>query len=373
MQQQQQQETFTDNSSLSAFGFHFDREDDQVHSEPSLGKQQQLHEPRKSVTFQETQSQKPADGKKRHFLYIQMQLCGQQTLADFLSNPNARGSEVDIPYALKLFHQVANGVKYVHEQDLIHRDLKPNNCFLDDSGIVKVGDFGLSREANADVNGLFRVDQDQQDHDNNTAGVGTRSYASPEQLQGSDYDASTDIFSLGLILFELCYPMYTSMERLTEFTRLRKQEFPESWLNGVAKAFPDVHAMLVAMLSTTPSERPSAAEIVDRVERVLGEFTVMTIAQTEHSSLLLRVEADPSDGVLARTMKLIRDSAPGVKIEQYGLRGGESTSVIEFALSNTDEVGLNNVLEAMKACPEIKRVRQVSHTSRERSTSIHEI
>jgi serine/threonine protein kinase len=43
-----------------------------------------------------------------------------------------------------------------------------------------------------------------------TAGVGTRSYASPEQMKGgSDYDSSTDIYSLGIILFELCYPMYT--------------------------------------------------------------------------------------------------------------------------------------------------------------------
>ena len=76
--------------------------------------------------------------ERGHILFIQMQLCSVQTLADFLANRRARGSTlspstsssslsyaVDIPFALRLFSQIANGVKYVHSQGLIHRDLKP--------------------------------------------------------------------------------------------------------------------------------------------------------------------------------------------------------------------------------------------------------
>lgn len=75
--------------------------------------------------------------ERRHVLYIQMQLCSVQTLADFLGNREARmGSlandanqndcyAVDIPFALRLFSQITHGVKYVHKQGLIHRDLKP--------------------------------------------------------------------------------------------------------------------------------------------------------------------------------------------------------------------------------------------------------
>ena len=179
--------------------------------------------------------------KQRHVLYIQMQHC-EHALNEFLASPEKRrgpagnvvpptsDTSIDIPFALQLFSQIVKGVKYVHQKGLIHRDLKPSNCFLLDgqATIVKIGDFGLSRESvkgaidstkSTDSLGnlddvLLRSSASNQtktfagDH-TNTAGVGTYLYASPEQISGRDYDSSTDIFSLGVMLFELCFPMYT--------------------------------------------------------------------------------------------------------------------------------------------------------------------
>ena len=398
--------------SLSEYGFHFERADRSESSQPPIGDSKDdsssIREDckaRKIVQFDVTPQQRqsseddvssscssnegsfgtlsekselkgsgtvtPTEPRLRHILYIQMQLCGQKTLANFLSNQKARrtpdGTEVDIHYALKLFHHVAMGVKYVHSQDLIHRDLKPNNCFMDDSGIVKVGDFGLSRETNNDLD-ISSNDEDEgsmhEDGEENTAGVGTRAYASPEQINGSDYDNSTDIYSLGFILFELTFQMSTGMERHIMFSRLRQGTIPEEWATKVAGSFPILHSMLSAMLSPTPAERPSADDVVRMMDKLLGEFTIQSLDQSlqdQSSMLLLRVEAEPSDHVLIRTMQLIKDSAPGVKIDQYGLRsGGESSTIIEFALSGTDQAGLTRVLTAMKACPGIKVARQVA-------------
>lgn len=163
-----------------------------------------------------TKSPHPQTKNVRHTLYIQMHLCSQKTLGDFLSNEEARKGDavqeaVDIPLALSLFHQVAEGVKHVHEQGLIHRDLKPSNCFICD-GVVKVGDFGLSRESSepsATGEKAAKEDWVGGGGDDFSAGIGTRAYASPEQQKGSNYDSSTDVYSLGIMLFELCYPMCT--------------------------------------------------------------------------------------------------------------------------------------------------------------------
>jgi serine/threonine protein kinase len=307
---------------------------------------------------------------QRHTLYIQMQLCSFDNLSDFLANPEARrgclSQGIDIALALRLFLQIARAVQYVHAQKMIHRDLKPTNCFVDDNGQIKVGDFGLSRES-GDHDGTNIIETQRARDEDQTAGVGTRLYASPEQSAGTSYDSSTDVYSLGIILFELCYPMYTGMERNICISRLRdKHEFPSDWDAIVTSSFPTLRELLLSMLSLNPKERPKATSVVNHIQEVLGELTIISITDKETSSenlILLRVEADSDPDTLGNTMGQIRQAAhPGtVDIIQYGLAQSKDSHIImEFALRSSAEVEAGLLVSRLKERPRIRTARQVS-------------
>jgi len=340
----------------------------------------------KSQERKNIQSQPTVDSPRKrlqtqkHILYIQMQLSKKTLLDHFQAREETKVKGVDIPSALTIFSDVAQGVKHVHEMRLIHRDLKPSNCFMDDSGI-KIGDFGLSRESGSrkdTSDDIEETDEVLRDSMDITTGVGTSSYASPEQMNGSDYDASTDVYSLGIILFELCYPMYTGMERLQVFDGIRSQVFPSEWHSTVGKQFPSIHSLLLAMLSPHPTNRPSSTDVVIQIKSFLSEYTVLSLTLDSSSkregSIFLRVEADDNEGVLARTMKLMKDTAPDVTILQYSLRGHDSKAIMEFALvvttsedredSHVRSGDLHDPIESifikLQESREIKLVRQVN-------------
>ncbi|XP_067884870.1 eukaryotic translation initiation factor 2-alpha kinase 3 isoform X2 [Heterodontus francisci] len=191
------------------------------------------------------------------YLYIQMQLCRKETLKDWM-NGRCQMEDRDRTECLKIFLQMADAVCFLHTKGLMHRDLKPSNIFFTLDDVVKVGDFGL----------VTAMDQEEEEgsiltpmpvYARHTGQVGTKLYMSPEQISGNTYSHKVDIFSLGLILFELLYPFSTQMERVQTLTGVRDLKFPSLFLEEYLQE----HEMVQQMLSHEPAERPEAMDIVN--------------------------------------------------------------------------------------------------------------
>ncbi|XP_059619538.1 eukaryotic translation initiation factor 2-alpha kinase-like [Phlebotomus argentipes] len=197
----------------------------------------------------------------RMYLYIQMQLCQKQSLKEWLqiSSQPERQDQV-----IPIFDQIVRAVEYVHEKGLIHRDLKPSNIFFSLDGQIKIGDFGLVTDmASSDESDARKSPLEPKK--THTQKVGTHLYMSPEQMAGKHYDYKVDIYSLGLILFELLVIFGTEMERIKTLEGVRSNTFPPD--------FPQRHtseyALLQLMLSRDPGQRPTTYGI--RARPPLGQ------------------------------------------------------------------------------------------------------
>lgn len=99
---------------------------------------------------------------------------------------------LDLIYSLRVMQQVLLAIEYAHLMGFIHRDLKPSNIIIDKNGLVKVMDFGISKSLNENQN-ITRVGSN----------IGTLYYMSPEQIKGFSPTPSTDIYSIGITLYEM--------------------------------------------------------------------------------------------------------------------------------------------------------------------------
>ncbi|KAI0223504.1 Eukaryotic translation initiation factor 2-alpha kinase 1 [Lamellibrachia satsuma] len=201
-------------------------------------------------------------------LHIQMELC-KTTLSDWLQDRNRQTTSGEDVYSLvkenntrRIMRQVLDGVKYIHDKNIIHRDLKPENIFLmtgDGEDIqVKIGDFGLSRFDTLNMPNAGHQETTTGGGDCYTNDVGTRSYAAPEQLEeSSNYSTKADMFSVGLIMFEMYQPFSSGMERQKSFSHVRCQELPEVF----TESWPD-QARCIEKLVGKADDRPNAEEII---------------------------------------------------------------------------------------------------------------
>jgi WD40 repeat protein/serine/threonine protein kinase len=143
--------------------------------------------------------------------YIVMRWMRGGTLAGAL-----QGGAFDLGQASLLIDQVAGGLAAAHNQHIVHRDLKPSNILLDEEGNAYIGDFGIAMDLH-EGNNLVGKTKDHTSSGGNV--VGSIGYISPEQLRGQDITPLSDIYSLGVTLYELItgrhpFPALNSVQQL---------------------------------------------------------------------------------------------------------------------------------------------------------------
>ena len=175
--------------------------------------------------------------------FIVMELVDGHALSDMIQD-DVVPQPMQLRERLDIFRQVLEAVSYAHDNQVIHRDLKPDNIMINKNGRVKVMDFGLA---------FF-----QGHHSLTEVGqvMGTAAYVSPEQAQGKVTDCRTDIYSLGVILFEIItgsWP-FNATNPLDMFRKVAEMPPPAPSTYNPAIS-PELEQIVLRMLAKNPDER----------------------------------------------------------------------------------------------------------------------
>lgn len=207
--------------------------------------------------------------------FIVMEYLDGQTLAIYISGRRVIGTEL----VAKLGMPIAEALAAAHSKGVIHRDIKPGNIFVTQSGLVKVLDFGVAKlvaEANqSDATTLTET---------NTI-TGTLPYMSPEQLRGENLDARSDIYALGVVLYEIAtgQRLYSSSLHARVVDEiLNRPASPPSSINRKLSAKAD--DIILKCLAKDPEDRyQTAKEIAVDLRHLSAQATSGTVSAGTNS------------------------------------------------------------------------------------------
>jgi len=202
--------------------------------------------------------------------YIAMTYVPGQTLADILK----KRKRLDLAEALLIIKMVARGLMYAHAKGVVHRDIKPSNIMLSPDNTAKVMDFGISHNQ-----GSERITS------TGTA-MGTPEYMSPEQCKGEEVTLQSDIYSLGIVFYEmLCGdPPFTGVKAI-DIAYKQVHSLPEPPSHLCSQVTPALDSLILKCLSKNRSDRfSSTAQFLEELDMVTEPDTPQTGKGNSHKA-----------------------------------------------------------------------------------------
>ncbi|MEY4116002.1 MAG: Stk1 family Ser/Thr kinase [Actinomycetota bacterium] len=235
-------------------------------------------------------------GKVNNTYYIAMEYVNGRTLADILK----QSGTLTPMQVCDVMSEVASALISAHQNGVIHRDIKPGNILVSTTGQVKVADFGIARALGAGVEqGLTQTG----------AVMGTATYFSPEQAQGASTDQRSDIYSLGVVMYEMLsgVPPFTGENAVAiAYKQVHERAMPLD--QRLTSAPPEVAAIVAKCMEKSPDDRYSSAEEVrDELRRFVEGMPVLAVSAKKEAERATQVL--PQTDVNATTVISAQDAA----------------------------------------------------------------
>ena len=209
-------------------------------------------------------------GKYEGTYFIVMEEVQGRTLAEILST----NKQLTSKQAAEIASEVAAALGFAHDNHVAHRDIKPANILIGSNGQVKVADFGIARALNAPTeSNLTQVG----------SVMGTATYFSPEQAQGAQPDPRSDLYSLGIVMYEMVAgkPPFTG-ENPVSIAYKQVHDAPQPLVQIVADVPRSFEAIVAKLLAKDPKLRyPSAAALRDDLRRFRNDEPVQALAAAQ--------------------------------------------------------------------------------------------